>query len=209
MRKAFGFILTVVLAMSLIGCSDKKATTTEKVTSTEVKATATEAPTTEVPITKATVSDATATDATATDATATSASSTDATVPEASSNDAAPDDPKKSKENIVITEGLDPSFAISTVREKTDNRWIIGYCGDTVFAVIIGNEGEEHIDVNLESELETSSIMFMFSEEVADTSLYHESLYSGVQAITDGVLDFTVEFKDGKTVNITVHVPES
>ena len=191
MKKVFGLTLMVAVVISLIGCGQNKAATTTETTTTEVatEATTKEVTTTEAPTTEATV--------------------TETVTTEASSNDAAPDDPKKSKENIVITEGLDPSFAISTVREKTDNRWIIGYCGDTVFAVIIGNEGEEHIDVNLESELETSSIMFMFSEEVADTSLYHESLYSGVQAITDGVLDFTVEFKDGKTVNITVHVPEA
>ena len=191
MKKVFGLTLMVAVVISLIGCGQNKAATTTETTTTEVatEATTKESTTTETPTTEATV--------------------TETVTTEASSNDAAPDDPKKSKENIVITEGLDPSFAISTVREKTDNRWIIGYCGDTVFAVIIGNEGEEHIDVNLESELETSSIMFMFSEEVADTSLYHESLYSGVQAITDGVLDFTVEFKDGKTVNITVHVPEA
>ena len=191
MKKVFGLTLMVAVVLSLVGCGQTKATTTTETITTEVvtEATTKETPTTEAPTTEATV--------------------TETVTTEESTNDAVPDDPKKSKENIVITEGLDPSFAISTVREKTDNRWIIGYCGDTVFAVIIGNEGEEHIDVNLESELETSSIMFMFSEEVADTSLYHESLYSGVQAITDGVLDFTVEFKDGKTVNITVHVPES
>ena len=191
MKKVFGLTLMVTVVISLIGCGQNKAATTTETTTTEVvtEATTKEATTTETPTTEVTV--------------------TETVTTEANSNDTVPDDPKKSKENIVITEGLDPSFAISTVREKTDNRWIIGYCGDTVFAVIIGNEGEEHIDVNLETELETSSIMFMFSEEVADTSLYHESLYSGVQAITDGVLDFTVEFKDGKTVNITVYVPES
>ena len=205
MRKAFGFILTVVLAMSLIGCSDKKATTTE-VTSTEVKATVTEAPTTEVPTTKATVSDATATDATAI-----SASSTDATVPEASANDAEKlSTSNEITENVVMTENVNQKQVLHDMFAGDNKKIILGYYGDVVFAIYVADEGSDDIEVILTKHCDDTNIQCMFTENnVADTSLLHQDLTSGFKGITDGIVEFSVTYTDGKTVNVTVHVPEA
>ena len=223
MRKAFGFILTVVLAMSLIGCSDKKATTTEKVTSTEVKATATEAPTTEVPTTKATVSDATATDATATDATATdatvtSASSTDATVPEASSNDAERlSSSSEITENVVITENVNQKKVSSEIIKETKNEKqktiILGYYDEEAFAVYITENGGNEIEVHLNKTPEFDHISFMFNYNFSEISLEQLSEYGGVGGGTgnliDGVLEFTITYDNGRIVTVKVYAPEA
>ena len=52
-------------------------------------------------------------------------------------------------------------------------------------------------------------MLFYFSGDVESTSLSDEDPTTGFKMIHDGIAEFSVIYKDGKTVNITVHVPES
>lgn len=217
MRKAFGFILMVVLVMSLMGCEQGKATTTEN-NSTEVK---TEATTKENPTTEATVTDATVTDATVIDATVIDATVTDATKTDASFNDetkieATSSDAKSASasdgmaENVVVTENVDYGKALDEIIANPDKKIMVGNYGNKRFKVYIADNGSDDIDVYLNEHQDDFEIYLLFNKGIVEkfSDETTESNQFDVR-IVDGVAQFSVTFKDGKTVNVAVHVPEA
>ena len=218
MRKAFGFILTVVLVMSLIGCAQVKTTKNEENTSKEV-ATKTEAPVSEASTTDATATDASkanasSTDATATDASKVEASKTDATPVEASANDAVKAS-EELKENVIKTENLDPEEFLEEYQSGSSTRKVFANRAENgeiegLFEVIIADEGSETVEITLEK---FGSFGALLTGDVVDIDgdALHDDLSSLLISPFEGETEqtFSIKYSDGKVVNFIIHFPES
>ena len=218
MRKAFGFILTVVLVMSLIGCAQVKTTKNEENTSKEV-ATKTEAPVSEASTTDATATDASkanasSTDATATDASKVEASKTDATPVEASANDAVKAS-EELKENVIKTENLDPEEFLEEYQSGSSTRKVFANRAENgeiegLFEVIIADEGSETVEITLEKFGPFSALL---TGDVVDID--GDALHNNLSSLSISPFEweteqtFSIKYSDGKVVNFIIHFPES
>lgn len=119
------------------------------------------------------------------------------------------------KDNVIITEDAEKGDFFVKYYEGTDERRLFGIYKSKSFEIIIADKGSDKVDVYLEGNIPSNEntpdnlIVFYLSGDVADTSLKHSDLTSGTIEVTSGEVEFTITYKDGKTVNITVHVPES
>lgn len=221
MRKAFGFILTVVLVISLMGCAEKNATITTETTSKEV-ATKTEAPVSEASTTDATATDASkanasSTDATATDASKVEASKTDATPVEASANDAEKLS-EEVKDNVIITEGLDFMTLRNEWKSGTaENKVFCTYLSEDLldvivpFEVIIADEGSDTVEVNIVASLpeETELSFYLDGNVTSIEGAFHNDLKTCSVFFTNNPIEFSIGYDNGKVVKFVVNVTES
>ena len=219
MRKAFGFILTVVLAMSLIGCAQVKTTKNEENTSKEV-ATKTEAPVSEASTTDATATDASkanasSTDASATDASKVEASKTDATPVEASANDAVKAS-EELKENVIKTDGIDVNAILEEVENETSKRMVFAFVCDKgdvgpVFEADIANEGSDTVEITLDSRESLSAVVTGDVVDIGGDALHDSKLEGFTLSPFDRETEksFSIKYSDGKVVNFIIHFPES
>lgn len=119
------------------------------------------------------------------------------------------------KENVVITENAERGDFFVKYYEGTDERRLFGIYKSKSFEIIIADKGSDKVDVYLDGNIPSNEyspdnlIVFYLSGDVADTSLKHSDLTLGTVEVSSGEVEFTITYKDGKTVNVTVHVPES
>lgn len=198
MKKVFGLTLMVAVVISLIGCGQNKAATTTETITTEV---VTEATTKEVPTTEATTTEAMTTEAPTTEETITEATSSDAKSASASDGMA---------ENVVVTENVDYGKALDEIIANPDKKIMVGNYGNKRFMVYIADNGSDDIDVYLNEHQDDFEIYLLFNKGIVEkfSDETTESNQFDVR-IVDGVAQFSVTFKDGKTVNVAVHVPEA
>lgn len=191
--KKFVAIITIIaLSMYLVGCGRTLLTVTTEATTKE----ATEADNKQVASTEVIEEEAGETDA------------EEITTEEVTTTE-------ELKENVVITEKAERGDFFVKYYEGTDERRLFGIYKSKSFEIIIADKGSDKVDVYLEGDIPSNEntpdnlIVFYLSGDVADTSLKHTDLTSGTIEVTSGEVEFTITYKDGKTVNITVHVPES
>lgn len=190
--KKFVAIITIIaLSMYLVGCGRTVLTVTTEATTREVK----ESDTKEVVSTEVIEEEAGETDA------------EEITTEEASTEEL--------KENVVITENAERGDFFVKYYEGTDERRLFGIYKSKSFEIIIADKGSDKVDVYLDGNIPSNEyspdnlIVFYLSGDVADTSLKHSDLTLGTVEVSSGEVEFTITYKDGKTVNVTVHVPES
>lgn len=191
--KKFVAIITIIaLSMYLVGCGRTLLTVTTEATTKE----ATEADNKQVASTEVIEEEAGETDA------------EEITTEEVTTTE-------ELKENVVITEKAEKGDFFVKYYEGTDERRLFGIYKSKSFEIIIADKGSDKVDVYLEGNIPSNEyspdnlIVFYLSGDVADTSLKHTDLTLGTIEVTSGEVEFTITYKNGKTVNITVHVPES
>lgn len=191
-KKFVAIITIIVLSMYLVGCGQKIATITTEATTKE----ATEADNKQVASTEVIEEEAGETDA------------EEITTEEVTTTE-------ELKENVVITEKAEKGDFFVKYYEGTDERRLFGIYKSKSFEIIIADKGSDKVDVYLDGSIPSNEyspdnlIVFYLSGDVADTSLKHTDLTLGTIEVTSGEVEFTITYKDGKTVNVTVHVPES
>lgn len=195
--KKFVAIITIIaLSMYLVGCGRTVLTVTTEATTKE--------------ITEADYKQVLSTDELTTEVIEEEAGETDAekiTTEQVSTEEL--------KENVVITENAERGDFFVKYYEGTDERRLFGIYKSKSFEIIIADKGSDKVDVYLDGNIPSNEyspdnlIVFYLSGDVADTSLKHTDLTLGTVEVSSGEVEFTITYKDGKTVNVTVHVPES
>lgn len=195
-KKIVAIITIIALSMYLVGCGRTVLTVTTEATTKE--------------ITEADYKQDLSTDELTTEVIEEEAGETDAEkiiTEEASTEEL--------KENVVITENAERGDFFVKYYEGTDERRLFGIYKSKSFEIIIADKGSDKVDVYLDGNIPSNEntpdnlIVFYLSGDVADTSLKHSDLTLGTVEVSSGEVEFTITYKDGKTVNITVHVPES
>lgn len=195
-KKIVAIITIIALSMYLVGCGRTVLTVTTEATTKE--------------ITEADYKQDLSTDELTTEVIEEEAGETDAEkiiTEEASTEEL--------KENVVITENAERGDFFVKYYEGTDERRLFGIYKSKSFEIIIADKGSDKVDVYLDGNIPSNEntpdnlIVFYLSGDVADTSLKHSDLTLGTVEVSSGEVEFTITYKDGKTVNVTVHVPES
>lgn len=195
-KKIVAIITIIALSMYLVGCGRTVLTVTTEATTKE--------------ITEADYKQDLSTDELTTEVIEEEAGETDAEkiiTEEASTEEL--------KENVVITENAERGDFFVKYYEGNDERRLFGIYKSKSFEIIIADKGSDKVDVYLDGNIPSNEyspdnlIVFYLSGDVADTSLKHTDLTLGTVEVSSGEVEFTITYKDGKTVNVTVHVPES
>ena len=196
MKKVFGLTLMVAVVISLIGCGQNKAAATTEATTTEVvtEATTKEVTTTEAPTTEATVTETVTTEASAND------------VVKAS---------EELKENVIKTENLDPEEFFEEFQSGTSTRKVFASSDkngeiESLFEVIIADEGSETVEITLEK-FESFGALLTGDVVDIDGDALHDDLSSLLISPFEGETEqtFSIKYSDGKVVNFIIHFPES